>query len=83
MALSSVWGVASEILQGRSVKATSEVYSGVSGEVVAFNDAAVNDPSVLNSDPFGNGWLIKVKVADSSNFDALLDHVAYSEKFPD
>jgi len=47
-----------------SVKAASDVYAPVAGEVTAVNDEVVADPSLVNSDPYGKGWLMKIKVAD-------------------
>ncbi len=61
-----------------SVKATSEVYVGVSGEVIDVNQAAIDDPSLLNEDCWDKGWLIKLKVADASEFEGLLDATAYN-----
>jgi hypothetical protein len=58
-------------------QAASDVYSPVSGEVVAVGSAAASDPSLVNTDPFGSGWLLKVKLSDSSELDALLDATAY------
>ncbi len=60
-----------------SVKAASDVYAPVSGEVVEINDALVDDPSKLNSEPFEGGWMMKVKVTDAGEADALLDAAAY------
>ena len=61
-----------------SVKAASDVYSPVTGEVVEVNDALVDDPSKLNSEPFEGGWMMKVKVSDASELDGLMDSAAYS-----
>ncbi|MGN6627161.1 MAG: glycine cleavage system protein GcvH [Tepidisphaeraceae bacterium] len=55
-----------------SVKATSDLYSGVSGEVVAVNDALNSNPGTVNTDPFGDGWMIKVKPSNPADLDALL-----------
>jgi glycine cleavage system H protein len=60
-----------------SVKATSDLYSGVTGEVVAINDALNNDPGVVNRDPFEKGWMIKVKLANSGEVEKLLGAEAY------
>ncbi|MEM0915457.1 MAG: glycine cleavage system protein GcvH [Planctomycetota bacterium] len=65
------------IAEVESVKATSEIYTGVAGEIVAVNDAVVDDPSLINQDCFGRGWLIKVRPGDASAVDALLDAAAY------
>ena len=63
-----------------SVKAASDVYSPVSGEVVEINEALVDDPSKLNSEPFEGGWMMKIKVSDASEADALMDSDAYSKQ---
>jgi glycine cleavage system H protein len=62
-----------------SVKAASEVYTPISGEVVEANPAIVSDPSLVNSDPMGAGWFFKLKLANFSEVDALLDEAAYKE----
>lgn len=54
-----------------SVKAASDIYSPVSGEVVEANDAIVADPSLLNSDPFSAGWIFKIRLSNASELDAL------------
>jgi glycine cleavage system H protein len=63
-----------------SVKATSDLYSGVSGEVIAVNDALNNDPAAVNRDPFQKGWMIKVKLSNPAEADALLAADAYLKK---
>lgn len=60
-----------------SVKATSDLYSGVSGEVIAVNDALDGDPGVINRDPHGDGWMIKVKITDPAELDKLLAQADY------
>ena len=60
-----------------SVKAASEVYAPISGEVVESNSAIVADPSLVNSDPMGAGWFFKMKLANPSEVDALMDEAAY------
>lgn len=60
-----------------SVKAASEVYAPVGGEVVEANPAIVADPSLVNSDPMGAGWFFKLKLANPSEVDALMDDAAY------
>ena len=62
-----------------SVKAASEVYAPVSGEVVDVNDALGNDPATVNSDPTGAGWFIKIKLSDRSELDGLMDEEAYNK----
>ena len=66
-----------------SVKTTSDVYCAAPGAVVEVNAALVADPSLLNSDPFGEGWLVRVKVSDASPLDALMDAAAYIEANPE
>jgi glycine cleavage system H protein len=61
-----------------AVKAVSELYSPVSGEVVAINDRLDKEPALVNSSPYGDGWMIKVRVKDAGEKDALLDAGAYS-----
>jgi glycine cleavage system H protein len=62
-----------------SVKAVSDLYAPVSGEVVEVNEALRDAPELLNSDPFGEGWIAKVKLRDSTELDALLSAEAYAE----
>lgn len=63
-----------------SVKAASDIYSPVSGEVIARNEAIEADPSLLNTDPFGTGWIFKVRLADPAELEALKDAAAYREQ---
>ena len=60
-----------------SVKAVGEVYAPVSGTVEAVNEALGDDPTSLSSDPYGDGWLIRLKVTDDSGFADLLDGAGY------
>jgi glycine cleavage system H protein len=60
-----------------SVKAASEVYAPVSGEIIAVNDKIVSEPGLVNSEPTGNGWLFKMKVSNSAELAKLLDESAY------
>jgi glycine cleavage system H protein len=61
-----------------SVKAASEVYAPLSGEVVAVNDALSGEPGKVNADPQGEGWFIKLRIADPKELDGLLDESAYA-----
>jgi glycine cleavage system H protein len=61
-----------------SVKAASDVYSPVTGEVVAINDALQDAPETINEDAFGDGWLFQVRLADPSELDGLLDADSYA-----
>jgi glycine cleavage system H protein len=62
-----------------SVKAASDVYAPVSGEVVEGNQAVADDPSLVNSDPEGKGWFFKLKLGDPGELDGLMDEAAYRE----
>ena len=62
-----------------SVKAASDVYSPVSGEVTEGNQALADDPSVVNTDPEGEGWFFKIKLDDTGELDGLMDEAAYRE----
>jgi glycine cleavage system H protein len=61
-----------------SVKAASDLYIPLSGEVVAVNEDLPDAPETLNSDPYGEGWLIQVKISDAGELDSLMDSAAYS-----
>jgi glycine cleavage system H protein len=61
-----------------SVKAVSDVVAPLSGEIVAVNDALTEDPTAINEDPYGEGWLVKVRLGDPAERDALMDAAAYS-----
>jgi glycine cleavage system H protein len=60
-----------------SVKAASDIYAPVSGEILEANAAVAADPALINSDPYGNGWIFKIRVADAAEIDALMDPDAY------
>ena len=64
-----------------SVKAVSDLVSPLSGEVIEVNQAVVDEPEKINEDPYGEGWLIKVRLSDPSEVDELLDVSAYKELF--
>jgi glycine cleavage system H protein len=63
-----------------SVKAVSDLYAPVGGEIVAVNSAVTQDVQVLAREPFGEGWLVKIKVDDPAAVSSLLDHDAYEKK---
>ncbi len=63
-----------------SVKTASEIYSVAAGKIIEVNAAAAGDPSLLNSDPYGKGWLIKLEVADASAILALPNGAEYDKK---
>ena len=60
-----------------SVKSVSELFCPVTGEIVEVNDALSDAPEVVNEDPYGEGWMIKVKLADTSEVDGLMDADGY------
>ena len=60
-----------------SVKAASDIYSPVSGEVVERNEAIEADPSLLNTEPFGAGWIFKIRLANPADLESLQDAAAY------
>lgn len=61
-----------------SIKAVSDLYSPVTGEVVAVNEALFDEPELVNDDPFGDGWMLEVDADDSTGHDALLSADAYA-----
>jgi glycine cleavage system H protein len=62
-----------------SVKAVSDVYAPLSGEIVAVNEAVAEKPELVNEDPYGDGWLVRVKLSDPSEVEQLMDASAYRE----
>ncbi len=60
-----------------SVKTTSDIYTAVAGEVAEVNQSVVDDPSLVNSDPYGDGWLVRIKVADAGPLESLMNASAY------
>ena len=62
-----------------SVKSVAEIYAPVGGEVVAANDALVAEPALVNAEPYGKGWLIRVRLSEPSQLDGLMDAAAYRE----
>lgn len=63
-----------------SVKAVSDLYSPVSGEVVELNEALRDAPELLNADAFGEGWIAKVELSDTAELDSLMDAAAYADQ---
>ena len=61
-----------------AVKTVSDLFLPVAGEIVEFNQGLEDDPSLINNDPFGEGWIIKVKVSDTADVKALMDADAYA-----
>ena len=69
-----------EIGEVESVKTSSDIYAGVAGEIVEVNPKLDEDPGILNSDPFGEGWLIKLRPEDPAAIESLLDAATYDGK---
>src|SRR5439155_15093781 len=74
-----------EVAQGssygevESVKAVSEVIAPLSGEVVGINRKVVDEPEIVNDDPYGEGWLVRIRLGDPGEADSLLDAEAYKQ----
>lgn len=62
-----------------AVKTVSDLFMPLSGEITQFNEELESEPEKVNADPYGDGWMIKVKITDPSQLDDLLDYEAYSE----
>ena len=62
-----------------AVKTVADVYSPVSGEIIEVNEKLKDEPSIINNDPYGEGWIAKVKMENPEEINALLDHVAYKK----
>ncbi len=62
-----------------AVKTVADLFAPVSGEVIEVNDLIENDPAVVNRDPYGEGWFVKVKMSDKSELDNLLSYEEYSK----
>src|SRR5262245_19936430 len=61
-----------------SVKAVSDVIAPLSGEVLAVNEKAVDEPETINEDPYGEGWLVRIRLSDAGEVDGLMDVAAYT-----
>ena len=62
-----------------AVKTVSDLFMPINGEVLSFNEKLEDEPELINSDPYGDGWVIKISIADVSELDELLDAAAYQE----
>ncbi|MEL6797042.1 MAG: glycine cleavage system protein GcvH [Planctomycetota bacterium] len=69
-----------EIGEVESVKTSSDIYSGVAGEIVEVNPKIDEDPGILNQDPFNEGWLVKIRPEDPSAIESLMDAATYDGK---
>jgi glycine cleavage system H protein len=63
-----------------AVKTVSDLFLPMSGEIIEFNEALEGNPELVNSDPYGAGWMVKVRVSDASQFEGLLDAAAYANE---
>lgn len=63
-----------------AVKTVSDLFLPMAGEIIEFNEALESSPELVNSDPYGAGWMVKVRVSDASEFDGLLDAAAYANE---
>lgn len=70
-------GDASAVIE--SVKAASDIYTPVSGVIVAVNEAVVDSPEIVNNDPYGDGWLFSVRLDDPDELESLMDAEAYND----
>ena len=68
-------GAAAAVVE--SVKAASDVYAPINGEITEVNQQVADDPTLVNSDPAGKGWLFRLRIADRSQLDGLMDEAAY------
>jgi glycine cleavage system H protein len=66
-----------DVAVAESVKAASDIYAPIAGEIVAINDELEDAPETVNNDPYGDGWMFKIKADDASEVDALLDAAGY------
>jgi glycine cleavage system H protein len=62
-----------------AVKTVSDLFMPIGGEIIEFNDSVESEPEKINSDPYGDGWIVKIKLADASEIDQLLDAAAYQD----
>jgi glycine cleavage system H protein len=63
-----------------AVKTVSDIYMPVSGEVLEFNEKLEDNPDMVNKDPYGDGWIVKIKISDKSELDDLMDAEAYKKE---
>jgi glycine cleavage system H protein len=75
----SVLDAADELGSIESVKAVSELFSPVSGEVVEINEALADNPALVNTDPYGDGWMVRIRLSDPTEVDELMTAEEYEE----
>ncbi|WLI76690.1 glycine cleavage system protein GcvH [Kosakonia sp. H02] len=71
-------GAGDDCAVAESVKAASDIYAPIGGEIVAVNESLNDSPELVNSEPYGEGWIFKIKASDEAEVDALLDATAYN-----
>lgn len=79
----SIVGAGDDCAVAESVKAASDIYAPISGEIVGVNEELQTSPELVNSEPYGDGWILKIKASDESEIDALLDAEAYGALLED
>ncbi|HKS35502.1 MAG TPA: glycine cleavage system protein GcvH [Enterobacteriaceae bacterium] len=79
----SIVGAGDDCAVAESVKAASDIYAPISGEIVGINEELQSSPELVNSEPYGDGWILKIKASDESEIDALLDAEAYGALLED
>ncbi|MFT5580841.1 MAG: glycine cleavage system H protein, partial [Psychromonas sp.] len=62
-----------------AVKTVSDLFMPISGEIVEFNEGLESEPELVNSDPYGAGWMVKIKFSDASQIEGLMDAAAYTD----
>ena len=77
--LGSVFRMGDVFGEIEAVKTVSELYAPISGKIVSINDQIENNPEIINSDPYGEGWLIKISPLDIDEKEKLIDHKSYEE----
>ncbi|MFI8417400.1 glycine cleavage system protein GcvH [Serratia sp. NPDC078593] len=73
----SIVGAGDDCAVAESVKAASDIYAPISGEILAVNDALDSSPELVNSEPYGEGWLFRIKASDATELGKLLDAAGY------
>lgn len=62
-----------------AVKTVSDLFMPISGKVISFNEQLEQEPELINSDPYGNGWIIKISISDEADFESLLNSASYKD----
>lgn len=78
----STIGAGETVGEVESVKTTSDIYSAIGGSIIEVNRSVHDDPALVNTDPFGKGWLVKIRTTDPAPLNSLMDSVTYDERHP-